>query len=345
MILVQLFLSLFRFCVFLLSRRTARAKIALLWLENHYYRRYFTQHRIRPCLLPHEKQAVHAFAGHVKNPSRFFSLVGPHTILTTWKNAVIRYWTRLHKNNLPGRPPLTKALKELILTLKQENCLWGVRRIRDELTKLSLSVSHETIAKILNGFRRTGDLKANLSWKKFPASHWHSLFACDFCTVTAFGFVTFYVFFVIKLEIRQIVHYNITRNPTIRFPRLQFSEFEYKYPDFYLIHDNSGELRYFPYDQYDIKDVRITPYSPNMNAYAERFIRSLRQECLDHFVIFTENQLRNVLKSYVEYYNNYRPHQGLHGIPNAPPVQPETGEIRKRPLVFGLHNHYYREAA
>jgi transposase InsO family protein len=81
-----------------------------------------------------------------------------------------------------------------------------------------------------------------------------------------------------------------------------------------------------------------------MNAYAERFVRSLRQECLDHFVIFTETQLRNVLKSYIDYYNNYRPHQGLHGIPNALPVQAGTGEIRKKPLVFGLHNHYYREA-
>jgi transposase InsO family protein len=73
-----------------------------------------------------------------------------------------------------------------------------------------------------------------------------------------------------------------------------------------------------------------------MNACAERFIRSLRQECLDHFVIVTETQLRNVLKSYIGYYNKYHPHQGLHGIPSAPPVQPETGEIRKKPLVFGV---------
>jgi transposase InsO family protein len=100
-----------------------------------------------------------------------------------------------------------------------------------------------------------------------------------------------------------------------------------------------------PYDQYGFTGVATSPYSPNMNACAERFVRSIRQECLDHFIIFTENQLRNILKSYIEYYNNYRPHQGLHGIPNAPPVQPETGEIRKKPLVFGLHNHYYREVA
>jgi transposase InsO family protein len=127
--------------------------------------------------------------------------------------------------------------------------------------------------------------------------------------------------------------------------RRQFFEFEYRYPGSYLIHDNSGELKWFPYSQYNIKDVRITPYSPNMNAYAERFVRSLRRECLDHFVIFTETQLRRVVKSYVDYYNNYRPHQGLRGIPNAPPEQPQTGEIKRTPLVFGLHSHYYREVA
>jgi hypothetical protein len=75
------------------------------------------------------------------------------------------------------------------------------------------------------------------------------------------------------------------------------------------------------------------------------FIRSIRQECLDHFIIFTQTQLRRVVGSYIDYYNNYRPHQGLCGIPNAPPKQPETGEIRKKPLVFSLHNHYYQEAA
>jgi putative transposase len=82
-----------------------------------------------------------------------------------------------------------------------------------------------------------------------------------------------------------------------------------------------------------------------MEVEGNLLIRSLRQECLDYFVIFTEGQLRNVLKGYVEYYNEYRPHQGLGGIPNTPPEQPKTGVIRKKPLLFGLHNHYYREAA
>jgi transposase InsO family protein len=243
------------------------------------------------------------------------------------------------------KQPLSNALKNLIVTLKKENYLWGLRRIRDELKKLSLDVSHETIAKVLRGSRKTGDLKPNLSWKKFLSAHWNSLFACDFFTVTAFGFLTFYVFFIIKLETRRIVRYGSTAHPAIRYLRNQFSGFEDRYPGSYLIHDNSGELKWFPYDQYNFTGVATSPYSPDMNAYAERFVRSIRQECLDHFIIFTQTQLRRVIGSYIDYYNNYRPHQGLCGIPDAPPEQPATGEIKKKPLVFGLHNHYYRETA
>jgi transposase InsO family protein len=130
-----------------------------------------------------------------------------------------------------------------------------------------------------------------------------------------------------------------------QFLRLQFSEFEYRYPGAHLIHDNSGGLKYFPYGEYNIKDIPTVPYSPNLNPYAERFARSLRQECLDHFIIFNATQLRRIVKEYIGYYNNYRPHQGLCGIPNAPPEQPKTGEIKQKPPLFGLHNHYYRETA
>jgi transposase InsO family protein len=130
------------------------------------------------------------------------------------------------------------------------------------------------------------------------------------------------------------------------FLRNQLSEFGYEYPNSTLIHDNSGELKWFPYECYNIKHVAIVPYSPNMNAYAERFVRSIRNECLDWFIIFTYNQLHRIVKSYIDYYNSYRPHQGLKGIPNGLPEQlSKTGAIKQKSLLFGLHNHYYREAA
>jgi transposase InsO family protein len=149
-----------------------------------------------------------------------------------------------------------------------------------------------------------------------------------------------------ELKSRRIVQHGITANPTIQYLRNQFSAFAYEYPEAYLIHDNSGELRWFPYDRYGINGVNIVPYSPNMNAYAERFIGSVRRDCLDYFIIFTHDQLRRIVKAYIDYYNNYRPHQGLKGIPNGPPEPgPKDGVIKKKPLLFGLHNHYYRESA
>jgi transposase InsO family protein len=315
-----------------------------LWLENRQYCRYFEEHHIRPSFQPHEKQAVHTFFTFARNPSRFFTLVSPKTILTRWKNALARYWS--HKRHTPGRSPLTKATKELILQLKKENFLWGSRCIRDELRKLSIDVSHETISKLLRHYRKTGDIKPTLSWKRFISSHINSLFACDFFTTMTFSMVTMYIFFIMELKTRRIVQYGITTNPTIQFLRNQFSEFSYNYPDSTLIHDNSGELRWFPYEQYSIKGVNIVPYSPNMNAYAERFVGSVHRDCLDYFIIFTHGQLRRIVKAYIDYYNNYRPHQGIHGIPNGPPEQgPKDGIIKKKPLLFELHNHYYREAA
>jgi len=233
----------------------------------------------------------------------------------------------------------------LILKMKRENHLWGSRRIRDELLKLSIEVSHETVSRLLNRHRKTGDIKPVSSWKRFLKAHWDSLFACDFFTVDIFGFRRFYVFFIMELKSRGIARYGITSNLAVPFLRNQFSAFEHEYPGSTVIHDNSPELRLFQYGQYNIKDIAIAPYSPNMNAYAERFIRSVRRKCLDHFVIFTYGQLHRIMRYYVEYHNNYRPHQGLKGIPSGSTERlPKTGTIKRKPLLFGLHGHYYKEA-
>ncbi|WP_168203512.1 integrase core domain-containing protein [Oceanispirochaeta crateris] len=225
--------------------------------------------------------------------------------------------------------------------MKIDNYLWGCKRIQDELGKRSIDVSRETIRKVIQDYRKSGEIKPNYSWSRFLKAHWQSFYACDFFTVDTFRFKRFYVFFIIELKSRKIVHYNVTQNPNILFLRNQLSYFEELYPDSYLIHDNSGELKCFPYHEYEIEGVATTPYSPNLNAYAERFIRSVHQECLDWFIIFSEKQLRNILKSYMDYYNKFCPHQGINAIPEGNP--PEiSGKIIKTPILFGLHHHYYR---
>jgi transposase InsO family protein len=343
--LIKLFLLFFRVLAAYFIRKNALFSVfALIWLENQHYKRYFTQHHIQSHFEAHEKQAVHTFFCKTNHAASFFSLIAPKTILSAWKNAIAHYWTQPHRNPRPGRPQVTREVRELIKKMKIENYLWGCRRIRDELAKLSISISHEAIRRIIQNYRNTGEIKPNLSWKRFLSAHWASLFACDFFTVTALGFITFYIFFIIELKSRKIIRTAVTTHPTIPFLRLQLSDFEYNHPGTFLIHDNSGELRYFPYREYKFTSIPITPYSPNMNAYAERFVRSVRTECLDYFIIFNENQLRRILKEYIFYYNNYRPHQGSNHIPNGPPdAITVSGKIMRKPFLFGLHNHYYRK--
>jgi hypothetical protein len=105
-------------------------------------------------------------------------------------------------------------------------------------------------------------------------------------------------------------------------------------------------LKYFPYGQYGINGVATVPYAPNMNAYAERFVRTIRRECLDHFLIFTQTQLGNILRQFMKYYNNQRPHMDIDGQIPCQQAPPETlGAICKTPVLGGLHNHYFRKAA
>ena len=343
MLLLKSLLHLLEFILFyIINRKSIIPKIALIWQENQRYKRYFEDKKIKLQFSLHEKWFIRSM--FISNPKarRYFTLVTPETILYRWKRAIKDYWTYDKPiTRKRGRPPITKAMKLLIKNLKINNYLWGCKRIQNELEKLSIDISRETIRKVIQDYRKSGEIKPNYSWSKFLKSHWQSLFACDFFTVDIFGFKRFYVFFIIELKTRKIVHYNITQNPNIRFLRNQFNYFEELYPDSYLIHDNSGELKYFPYKDYGIKGVAITPYSPNMNAYAERFIRSVRQECLDWFIIFSEKQLRNILKQYFEYYNNFRPHQGIKSIPEGKPPD-TTGHIKKKSILFGLHHHYYR---
>jgi hypothetical protein len=199
----------------------------------------------------------------ISNPKvrRYFTLVTPETVLYRWKKTIKDYWTYdKPKTRKKGRPPITKAMKLLIKKLKIENYLWCCKRIHNELEKISIDISRETIRKVIQDYRKSGEIKPNYSWRRFLNSNWQSLFACDFFTVDIFGFKRFYVFFIIKLNSRKIVHYNITQNPNIRFLRSQFDYFEELYPNLYLIHDNSGELKYFPYQDYGIEGVAITPY-------------------------------------------------------------------------------------
>ena len=111
-----------------------------------------------------------------------------------------------------------------------------------------------------------------------------------------------------------------------------------------LIHDNAPQFTSIDYSWYDIKGVNICTNAPNMNAYVERVIGTIRREALDHFLLISEKQVRTIIRSYVHYYNHQRPHQGINRIPDAD-MQESFGEIRKMKILSGLHHHYYRSSA
>ena len=151
---------------------------------------------------------------------------------------------------------------------------------------------------------------------------------------------------LIKHETREIIQFAITTNPVREFVRQRIIDFsENLNTVVYLIHDRAGEF-YLNYLGYGIRGVKTSVKSLNMNSIAERWIGSVRREILDHFIIFSKNQLRNILNEYIgNYYNYKRPHQGIEQqIPKGYEVKKE-GEIKSQPILFGLNQEYYREAA
>lgn len=337
MIIIKLVFRITNFLLFYIANyNTLIPKVALIWQENQRYKRYFQEKQLSLPFTADEKIFICGMYSKRKNINKYFSIVTPNTVLYIWQKMIKDYWKQPSNNSRPGRPRISKEVKVLIKNMKIDNYLWGCRRIRDELLKLDIEVSRETIRKVIYDYRKENQIKPNYSWKKFIKTHWNSLFSCDFLTVDLFGFKRLYVFFILQISSRKIVHFNITTNPNISFIRHQISHFEELYPNSYLIHDNSGELKYFPYNDYEIKSCPTSPYAPNMNAYAERFIKSIRNECLDWFIIFKEKQLRKIIKEYVHYYNNFRPHQGIKGIPNnkSSPPKKQSNKIVKKPVLF-----------
>ncbi|MGD9200977.1 MAG: integrase core domain-containing protein [Chitinispirillia bacterium] len=254
-------------------------------------------------------------------------------------------WTFNTNSKRRGRPPIAKDIQNLILTIKNENLLWGVRKIQGELRKLGIFIDHKTIWNILRKFRRQGKIKSYLNWKKFLAMQMSTIYAMDFFTVDTLFNKRFYVFFIISHKTREIIRFAVTENPTKEFVRQQIIEFEYQVNKVvYIIHDNASQFC-LDFLSYGIKDIRISVQAMNMNAIAERFVRTVRQEALDYFIILSRRQVNDFLSEFICYYNTLRPHQGIdQQVPKR--YEPKTaGKILKMPILSGLHHHYYREAA
>jgi putative transposase len=267
----------------------------------------------------------------------------------------------------PGRPRTPEDIRALVLRIARENG-WGYARVLGELRKLGIrSVSKTTVANILReAGLDPGPKRGPGTWSDFVARHAATLWACDFLSVrgaTLTGFVDLYLLFFVHVGTRRVVVSGVTANPDSAWVAQQARNASMEMADLglparFLLRDHDAKFAggfdaVFAAEGAEVK--RVGPVAPNLNAYAERWVQSLRQECLDHFLVLGEGHLRHLVREYVEHHNHERPHQGRGNVPlpeaeaddaGEPRVLPlPSGEVRCRRRLGGLLKHYHRAAA
>ncbi len=287
------------------------------------------------------------------------TIVSPDTLLRWHRRLVAQKWNFVERRS-PGRPGIMRHISNLILRMAQENPGWGYTRIQGALANLHHKVGRGTIANVLkrNGIEPAPERSRRTPWSTFLKAHWKVLAASDFLTVevwTGRGLVTHYLLFVISLADRVVNIAGITTRPDeswmLQIARnITDAQWGALHAKRYLIIDRdtkySEQFRRLIRDE-GTKVIRLPPRSPNLNAYAERFVRSIKDECLDRMIFVGQASLRRVVGEYIEHYHRERNHQGLENrllhIPT--PSLADHGAIGRHARLGGTLNFYYRKAA
>ncbi len=280
-----------------------------------------------------------------------FLIVRPETVLRWHRRLVARHWTQPPAAK-PGRPPIDPELRRLVVRLACENPAWGYRRIHGELLRLGHILAASTVWKILRaaGIHPSRD-RNGPSWSEFIRSQARAIVATDFACVHTALLRRFHVLFIIEISSRRVHLAGITTNPTGPWTTQAARNHLMKLPDThgfrFLIRDRAGQFT----TSFDtvfagtgITAIRTPPRSPQANAYAERWVRTLRHELLDRTIIWNERQLRTLLIEYISHHNEHRPHRSLHQrarddhgkvapIGQGQPIRPHT-------TCAGLINEY-----
>jgi transposase InsO family protein len=273
-------------------------------------------------------------------------IVQPETVVRWHRQGFKLYWRWKSGPRRPGRPRVDAEIRTLIRRMSLENPLWGSPRIRDELALLGIDVAKATVERYMVRPKRP----RSQTWKTFIENHIPDLAAVDFFTIPTVTFRVLYCFFVLRLERRVVVHFNVTSNPTAAWTAQQLVEaFPYAEAPRFLIRDRDGaygDVVRTRVRGMGIEEVLTAPQSPWQNPFAERLIGSIRRECLDHLIVLSEAHLLRTLAEYFEYYHTSRAHQSLDG--NSPVLREvesrDRGEVVSTPVLGGLHNAYRRAA-
>jgi putative transposase len=326
-------------------RRSKELEILLLRHELAVLRR----HAGRPRLTRADRALFAALSRAVPRTAWTNLAVKPDTLLRWHRQLVARRWTYAHRK--AGRPPLERSLREVILRLAQENPHWGYKRIVGELKGLGVSVSATSVRKVLlAGGLQPAPERMRSSWRDFLRAQAASVLACDFLTVETAFLQRIYVLFFISLGTRRIEYVACSSNPDGRWVAQQarnlVMQFGDEQPFRFLIHDRDTKFSH-AFDEVlrseGIKVIRTPVQAPNANAYAERWIRTLRTDCLDRILILSRRHLEHVLRIYRRPYNEHRPHRALRLQPpdgRDPTPLNATDRLRRCDLLGGLIHEY-----
>jgi putative transposase len=288
-------------------------------------------------------------------------IVKPDTILAWHRKLIAQKFDGSKQRKAPGRPTIDPELEAVVVRMAQENRSWGYDRIVGALANLGYTVSDQTVGNILkrHGIPPAPERKTTTTWKEFIRTHLDMLVATDFFTAevwTLGGLVTYYVLFFIHLGSRKVHVAGVTPHPDAAWMvqvarNVTMEEWGCLSPGQYLIHDRDTKFcTAFQQiiDAAGVERVPLPPRSPNLNAYAERWVRSVKEECLSRLILFGEASLRHALTQYVAHFHHERNHQGKGNVLLFPTVSQDVGcagPIQCRERLGGLLKYYAREAA
>ena len=282
-------------------------------------------------------------------------LFQPQTLLN-WHRELVRRKRTFQHNGRVGRPPIAKELRLLVIRLAHENTDWGYDRIAGELLKLGYTIDSTTVKNVLKraGIVPAPERRKSSNWRTFLRHYRQQLLACDFFTIETVKLKTLYVLFFIELGTRQVHLAGCTEHPNAVWVTQQAHQLCWQLEDRtmpmrFLIHDNDTTFTAGFDAVFQAQGIEVvhTPFhTPNANAVAERWIRSVRQECLDKLVLLGQSHVRRVLVEYVTFYNTRRPHQGLQQqCPIPLPMVSSDVLVHRRDVLDGIIHDYLRSAA